>query len=184
MRSHTLSGIRVAVASAGVLLSTACAHADILGTTASARSNNSPIVDIQVTTSSSAAHFVVDYQVPGVDSLVSRVTPTSTTGSTTITIGRLRANKTYAYTVDAFDRHGGSSGTAGGTLPTGPLPAPLLSHTYTLTGRITTLLVILNHNETVAGCPSGPGHADRSGLGQIYRTLPARSERSPGKGID
>src|SRR6202521_1415425 len=108
------SMIQVAVAEAAVLLTASLGYADILATSASVRPDNSLIVDVQVTSDSSAAHVVVTYQAPGVDTLVSRVTQVSTTGSTTITIGRLRANMTYTYTVDAFDRHGRPAGTAGG----------------------------------------------------------------------
>ena len=116
MRVHR-SMIHVAVAEAAVLLAASLGYANILNTSASVRPDNSLIVDVQVTTDSSAAHAVVTYQASGVDPLVSRVTQVSTTGSTTITIGRLRANMTYTYTADAFDRHGGPAGTAAGDLP-------------------------------------------------------------------
>src|SRR5690242_20560999 len=93
------------IAVAVLLLGARHTHADIFSTTASVRSNNSLIVEIQVTTDS-AAKLVVTYQAPGVEPLVSRLTPVSTTGPTTITVGRLRASTTYTYTVDAIDDHG------------------------------------------------------------------------------
>jgi len=84
-----------AVALAAVLLAASPGYAGILSTSASVRSDNSLIVDIQVTTGGSAAQLVVTYQTAGVDPLVSRLTQVSTSGPTTITIGRLRANRTY-----------------------------------------------------------------------------------------
>ena len=132
---------------AAVLLTASLGYAAILNTSATVRPNNSLIVDVQVTTDSSPAHAIVTYQAPGVDPLVSRITQVSSTGSTTITLGRLRANTTYTYTVDAFDRHGSPAGTAGGNFTTGALPAPLLANSYTLTGRTTEPLVILQHNQ-------------------------------------
>jgi hypothetical protein len=98
MRVHR-SLIHVAVTGAAVLLTASLGYANILNTDASVRPDNSLIVDVQVTTDSSAAQVVVTYQASGVDPLVSRVTQVSTTGSTTITIGRLRANMTYTYTL-------------------------------------------------------------------------------------
>ena len=97
MRVHR-SMIHVAVAEAAMLLAASLSYADILSTSASVSPDNSLIVDVQVTTDSSAAQVVVTYQASGVDPLVSRVTQVSSTGSTTITIGRLRANTTYTYT--------------------------------------------------------------------------------------
>ena len=82
------SVLRVAVAAAAVLLTAGRGDADILSTSASVRPDNSLIVDIQVTTGGSAAQLVVTYQTAGVDPLVSRLTSVSTTGPTTITIGR------------------------------------------------------------------------------------------------
>src|SRR5579862_6543874 len=137
----------VAIAAVAVLLACSRGHADILGTTAAVRPDNSLIVDIQVTTDSNAAHVVVTYQATGIDPLVSRVTPASTTGSTTVTIGRLRANRTYTYTVEAFDRDGGPAGTAVGSFTTGPLPAALSSITLTLKGRMTVPLVVWADNQ-------------------------------------
>jgi Arylsulfotransferase (ASST) len=132
---------------ATVLLAAGRGDADTLSTTATVRPDNSLIVGIQVTTGSNAAHLVVSYRAEGVDRLVSRVTPVSTTGSTTITIGRLRANRTYTYTVDAFDRHGGPAGTAVGSFTTGSLPAPLASITLTLKGRMSVPLVVWPDNQ-------------------------------------
>jgi hypothetical protein len=137
-----------AIAAMVVLLAGSRGYADILGTTASVRPDNSLIVDVQVTTGGSAAQFVVTYQTAGVDPLVSRLTPVSATGQTTITIGRLRANRTYTYTVRAIDDHGGPAGTARGSFTTGSLPAALLSNTYTLKGRTTVPLVILPDTQT------------------------------------
>src|ERR1700676_5499192 len=74
--------IRVAVAATAVLLAASRGDADILATSASVRSSNSLIVDIQVTTGGSAGQVVVTYQAAGVDPLVSRLTPISTTGPT------------------------------------------------------------------------------------------------------
>jgi hypothetical protein len=133
----------VAVAASAALLAGSSGHADILGTSASVRSNNSLIVDIQVTTGGSAARVLVTYQTAGVDPLVSRLTPVSSTGPTMITIGRLRADRTYTYTVRAIDDHGAPAGTAGGSFTTGSLPPPLLMNTYILKGRTTAPLVIL-----------------------------------------
>jgi hypothetical protein len=138
---------RVVVAAAGVLLVGTHGYADITGTSASVRPGNSLIVDVQVTTDRSPAHVVVTYQATGVDPLISRITQVSTSGSTTITVGRLRANTTYNYTVDAFDRHGSPAGTANGSFTTGPLPVPLTTNTYTLTGRTTAPLVIIQDNQ-------------------------------------
>ena len=130
-----------------VLLAASNGYADILGTSASVRPDNSLIVDIQVMSGGNVAHVVVTYQTTGVEPLVSRLTQVSSTGSTTITIGRLRANRTYTYTVDAFDREGGPAGTAHGSFKTGALPAPLLLNTYKLTGRTTVPLVLLQDNQ-------------------------------------
>ena len=143
--------IRMAVAAAAVLLAAGGGYAEILSTSASVRSNNSLIVDIQVMTGGSAAQVFITYQTAGVDPLVSRLTPVSNTGPTTITIGRLRANRTYTYSVDAIDGHCGPAGTTGGSFTTGSLPAPLLMNTYTLKGRTTAPLVIVPHNQVIAG---------------------------------
>jgi hypothetical protein len=91
-----------------LLLAAGSGSAEILSTAASLRPNNSLIVDIQVTTSGNAAQAQVTYRADGVDSLVSRWTPVfSSTGTTTITIGRLRANRRYTYSIRAIDDHGG-----------------------------------------------------------------------------
>ena len=140
------SPIRLAAAAA-VLFAGSCGYAEILSTTATVRPNNSLLVDVQVTTGANVEHVSITYQTAGVDPLVSRLTQVSSTGSTTITIGRLRAIRTYTYTVDGFDRDGAPAGTASGSFTTGPLPAPLLTNTYTLTGRTTAPLVILQDNQ-------------------------------------
>jgi len=140
----------VAAAAAAVLLAAGPGHADIVGTSAAVRWNNSLIVDIAVKTDSNAAKLFVTYQAPGVDPLVSRFTPVSSSGLTTITIGRLRATTTYTYTVDVIGNQGGRAETAGGSFTTGSLPAPLLLNTYNLTGRTTLPLVIVPINETNA----------------------------------
>ena len=139
--------IRVVAAAAAVLLAGSHGYADILSTSATVRPNNSLLVDVQVTTGANVERVSITYQTAGVDPLVSRLTQVSSTGSTTITIGRLRANRTYTYTVDAFDRDGAPAGTASGSFTTGPLPAPLLTNTYTLTGRTTAPLVIVPDNQ-------------------------------------
>ena len=135
--------IRVAAVVAAVLLAGSRGYADILSTSATVRPTNSLLVDVQVTTSASVEHVSITYQTAGVNPLVSRFTQVSSTGSTTITIGRLRANRSYTYTVDGFDRDGSPAGTASGSFTTGPLPPALQSNTYTLTGRTTVPLVIV-----------------------------------------
>lgn len=135
------------IAAAILLLGPGLAFAEILTTVASVRPNNSLIVDIEVTTTSNAAKIAVTYQTPGVDPLVSRFSQVSKTGPTTITLGRLRAEKTYTYVVRAIDEHGAGAGIARGTFTTGSLPAALLKNTYTLKGRTTVPLVILPHTE-------------------------------------
>ncbi len=150
-----ISMIGVAVAAAAVLLAASPGYADIVGTSASVRSNNSLIVDLKVTTddettSGRGTKLFVTYQAAGVDPLVSRFIPVSSTGLTTITIGRLRADTTYTYTVDAIGHPGGRAETAYGSFTTGSLPAPLLLNTYRLTGRMTSPLVILPINQTNA----------------------------------
>ena len=130
-----------------LLLGPRFAGADILTTAASVKANNSLIVDIEVTTAGGAAKLAVTYETPGVDPLVSRLVPVSTSGTTIVTIGRLRAERNYTYTVRAIDDHGSPAGTAHGSFTTGSLPAPLLANHYTLTGRTTAPLVILPHAE-------------------------------------
>ena len=139
--------VRVAVAVAALLLWSGRGYGDILNTSAVVRPNNSLLVDIQVTTGADVEHVLITYQTAGVDPLVSGFTQVSATGSTTITIGRLRANRTYSYTVDGFDRYGGPAGTATGSFTTGPLPAPLQMDAFTLTGRTTVPLVIMPYNQ-------------------------------------
>jgi hypothetical protein len=140
--------IHVAAAAAAVVLAGSHGYANILSTSAAVRPNNSLLVDVQVTTGANVERVSITYQTTGVDPLVSRLTQVSSTGLTTITIGRLRANRPYTYTVDAFDRHGGPAGTASGSFTTGSLPAPLLTNTYMLTGRTTAPLVIVQDNQT------------------------------------
>jgi hypothetical protein len=130
-----------------LLLAAGVGLAEISDTTASVRLNNSLIVDIQVTTSGNATRLQVTYWAAGVGPLVSRLTPVSTTGTTTVTIGRLRANRRYTYTVRAINDHGGAAGATSGSFTTGPLPAPLLMNTYTLQGRTTVPLIILPHTQ-------------------------------------
>src|ERR1035437_7717789 len=119
--------IRVAAAAAAMLLAGSLDSANILSTSATVRPNNSLLVDVQVTTGATVEHVLITYQTTGVDPLVSRLTQASSTGSTTITIVRLRANRPYTYTVDAFDRDRGQAGTANGSFTTGSLPAPFVS---------------------------------------------------------
>ena len=82
-------------AGAVVLLGGSSSYAKILSTSASARSDNALIVEVQVTTGKSADQVAVTYQTDGVEPLVSRWVPVAATGTTTGTIGRLRANRTY-----------------------------------------------------------------------------------------
>src|ERR1019366_2436795 len=89
---HGGSLIRVAAAAA-VLLVGSCGYADILSTSAAVRPKNSLLVDVQVTTGANVERVVITYQTPGADPLVSRLTQVSSTGSTTTTIGRPRANR-------------------------------------------------------------------------------------------
>lgn len=126
----------------------AACHAEILYTSSSVRPDNVLIVDIQVVTTGKAAKVSVTYQTPGVDPLVTAFVPVPPTGPATITVGRLRAGKTYSYTVRAVDSHGSPAGTAEGTFTTGALPAALAANTYKLQGRTTVPLVILPHIET------------------------------------
>jgi hypothetical protein len=129
---------------AAVLFAAGRSYAEIVGTSASVRPDNSLLVDIQVSTDTTVAKLVVTYQTAGVDPLVSRLTPTANPGPTVITIGRLRANRDYAYSIRAIDDHGGPAGTAHGSFTTGSLPTALLQSTYTLQGRMTVPLVVLS----------------------------------------
>jgi hypothetical protein len=70
--------IRIAIIAA--LLAASQSHAEILSTSASVRSDNALIVDIQVATGGSAVKLAVTYQAAGVDPLVSRWTTVSTSG--------------------------------------------------------------------------------------------------------
>jgi hypothetical protein len=138
---------RVAAVAAALLLASNCGYAATLTTSAAVNPNNSLLVNVQVTTGASVERVIITYQTIGVDPLVTRPTQVSSTGSTTITIGRLRARQIYTYTVDAFDRDGAPAGTATGSFTTGPLPVPLLTNTYTLSGRTTAPLVIVQDNQ-------------------------------------
>jgi hypothetical protein len=82
---HEGSLIRVAAAAA-VLLAGISGYAATLSTSAAVRANNSLLVDVQVTTPANVERILIAYQTAGVDPLVSRLTPVSSTGSTTITI--------------------------------------------------------------------------------------------------
>jgi hypothetical protein len=117
-KQYCSRSIRIAFTSMALLVTATCCFADSFGTSASVRTDNSLIVDIQLTPGGGAAKVLVTYQTEGVDPLVSRLTPVSPTGPTTITIGRLRANRTYTYTVRAIDNHGSPAGTAAGSLQT------------------------------------------------------------------
>lgn len=141
-----------------LLLGISGGYAEISSTTASLRPDNSLIVDIRLTTSGNVAKVAVKYHAEGVDELLSSFTPASPTGTTTITIGRLRANRTYSYTVRAINDHGGPAGTATGSFTTGSLPPALLMNTYKLQGRTTAPLVILPHVQSIAGVGSFRGY--------------------------
>jgi arylsulfotransferase ASST len=122
--------------------------AEILYTSASVRPENALIVDIQVLATGKAARVSASYQTDGVDPLVTPFVPIPPTGPATITVGRVRAGRTYSYTVRAVDDHGSPAGTSRGSFTTGALPAALAANTYKLQGRTTVPLVILPHIET------------------------------------
>jgi hypothetical protein len=69
--------IHAGLAATALLLFGSSTYADISGTSASLRPDNSLIVDIQITTGGNVAQAVVTYQTVGVDPLVSRLTPAS-----------------------------------------------------------------------------------------------------------
>src|SRR4051794_22214614 len=98
-------------------------YAEIVGTSASVRPDNSLVVDIDVSTRGNVAELSVTYQTAGSSPLVSKLTAVSPGSITRITIGRLRANRTYSYTVNAMPARGGPPGSADGTFTTGSLPA-------------------------------------------------------------
>ena len=123
-------------------------YAQIYATSAVARTDNALIVDVYVATAERTSKLVVTYEASGVEPLVSRPSPVFASGLTPVTIGRLRANKSYTYTVRAMDSSGAPAGSAKGSFTTGPLPAALAANTYTLQGRTTAPLVILPHIET------------------------------------
>ena len=131
-----------------VLIAARLGCAEILYTSASVRPANALIVDIEVLATGKAARVSVSYQTDGVDPLVTPFVPIPRTGPATITVGRVRAAKTYTYTVRAVDDHGSPAGTSQGSFTTGALPAALAANTYKLQGRTTVPLVILPHIET------------------------------------
>jgi hypothetical protein len=137
---------RFATALATLLL-VQCGYAEISGTTATVRQDNSLLVDIHITTAGSAARLAVTYQADGVEPLVSRWTPVDREGVTKVTVGRLRANRTYTYSVRAIDNEGGPAGAVHGSFTTGSLPVPLSMNSYTLQGHFTEPLVILSDNQ-------------------------------------
>ena len=138
-------GIIARLAIALALLAASRAYANITNTTASVRPDNSLLVDVEVMTSGNAARLAVTYQAEGVEPLVSRWAPVDRDGITKITVGRLRADKIYSYSVRAIDNDGAPAGTAQGTFRTGPLPAALSMNTYKLQGRSTAPLVVMPH---------------------------------------
>src|ERR1700730_8416112 len=99
------------IKAATLMMIATASYAEILGTTATIRPGNSLIVDIQVRTGPTVAKLLVTYQTAGVDPLVSKITTADPAGPTAITIGRLRADRNYTYTVRAIDDHGGPAGT-------------------------------------------------------------------------
>ena len=131
------------ILTAALFAAATIAQAEIVGTTATVRSNNSLIVDIQVTTAGDVAQVVVTYQTPGTEPLTSRPVSVALTGPTTVTIGRLRASRTYNYRVWAINRNGEPAGTLDGTFTTGALPPALMQNTYTLQGRMAPPVVIM-----------------------------------------
>ena len=131
------------IVTATLFASATLIQAEILGTTATIRPDNSLIADIQVRTAGDPAQVVITYQTAGAAPLVSQPVPVSLTGLTTVTVGRLRANRTYNYTVWATNRTGEPAGTLGGTFTTGALPTALMQNIYTLRGRMTPPVVIM-----------------------------------------
>lgn len=122
--------------------------AEILYTSASLRPDNALIVDIQVVSTGKAAKVSATYRADGVNPLVTPFVPLPPAGPATMTAGRLRAPKTYSYSVRAVDDHGSPAGTSQGTFTTGALPAAVAANTYKLQGRTTVPAVILPHIET------------------------------------
>ena len=131
------------IATATLFAAATIAQAEIVGTSATVRSNNSLIVDIQVATAGDVGQVVVTYQTPGTEPLASRPVPVSLTGLTTVTVGRLRASRTYNYRVWAIKQNGASAGTLDGTFTTGALPPALMQNIYALQGRMTPPVVIM-----------------------------------------
>ena len=133
----------LSAAAAAILLAAAHTSAAITDTHAVVRPDNSLIADIEVTASEGATQVFAAYQAGGVEPLISQAVAVSTAGRATLTIGRLRANTAYTYTVTAVDGAGNPAGTASGSFSTGPLPAALSTLELSLTGRTTVPLVIL-----------------------------------------
>jgi hypothetical protein len=141
---HSLNSVLIPVIA---LVGVGSSYADILATSASVKPDNALIVDIRVATGGSAVKAQVTYKTDGVDPLVSPWTSLSAAGPTTITVGRLRANRTYTYMVRAIDKYGAPAGSAEGSFTTGSLPAPLTMNSFKLTGRTTIPLVIMPDNQ-------------------------------------
>jgi hypothetical protein len=137
-----MSKMQTLITTAVLFLAGRC-HAEVVGAAASVRPDNSLIVDIQVTTRGAPTQLFVTYWAAGIQPLVSSRVPVSPTGLTTITIGRLRASRTYTYSVSAIDGHGEPAGLLEGTFTTGSLPQALMQNIYTLRGRMTPPIVIL-----------------------------------------
>jgi hypothetical protein len=137
-----MSKMQTLITTAVLFLAGRC-HAEVVGAAASVRPDNSLIVDIQVTTRGAPTQLFVTYWAAGIQPLVSSRVPVSPTGLTTITIGRLRASRTYTYSVSALDGHGEPAGLIEGIFTTGPLPQALMQNIYTLRGRMTPPIVIL-----------------------------------------
>ncbi len=138
---------RLTAALTVLIAMTRYSYGDVLGTDASVRPDNSLIVDVRVITAGSAARVAVTYQTDGVESLVSKWTRVERDGTAKVTIGRLRANRIYSYSVRAIDNYGDNAGTATGHFTTGSLPAPLLLNTYSLKGRTTVPLFVVPDNQ-------------------------------------
>jgi hypothetical protein len=132
---------------ASALISACLASAQIVNTSAAVRPDNSLIVDIQVTAAAGTGQVFVRYKAAGVDPLVSPPIPVDASGRAAITIGRLRPNTAYIYTVGAGD----AGEEARGSFTTGPLPQALSMSSFTLQGRTTVPLVILPLLLTGAG---------------------------------
>jgi Arylsulfotransferase (ASST) len=159
---------------AAILPLAACAHAEITGTDASVRPENSLIADIRITASGNATRVFASYQTAGAAALVTPVAPLSVAGRGTLTIGRLRANSVYTYTVTAVDDAGNPAGMATGGFTTGPLPAALTAIEFELTGRFSVPVVILPLLVAPAGPVSTAGASFRG-----YIALDLRDSDAP-----